>query len=106
MLRVDGKVVGDNKIKNKPGGLTNESRFFDTERHKRTRKVCICPSVNTGECLKFEQAWNKESVKRDCVKISISRNQYVIVERSDLEQAIFAMAQGAELLKFTGPSMQ
>lgn len=103
MIGLNQKIIGDKKIKNKAGGLANESRFYSTDRQKRTRKVCICPSVNTGKSFKFEQAWNKESVKRDVVKITLG-DQYVICERQDLEQAIFAMAQGDELIKFTPPS--
>lgn len=102
MIGQNHEIIGNKKIKGKPGGQANETRFFDTEHHKRERKVTVCPSVNTNLCLKFEQAWNKPSVMEDVVKITLG-DQHVICERADLEQAIFAMAQGMELIKYAPP---
>ena len=104
MLIQNQKKIPTKKIQNKAGGLANESRFGGIMREMRKRKVMICPSYNVGKSLKIEQAWNRQSQKKDLVRVTLGKES-MIVERSDLEQCLAAMAQGDELIKFTAPTM-
>ena len=105
MIGYNQKKIGDNKIKNKPGGDANESRFFITERELRTRKNLKVPSANTNGFVRFEQAWNKKSREKDVVRITI-KNEQAIVTREELEQVIAALAQGMEVIKYQAPKIK
>lgn len=104
MIKANQNKIADSKIKNKPGGGANESRFFTTERELRTRKVIIVPSVNTNGIIKMEQAWNKRSKYKDVVKLTINNNS-IIVTREELEQGIASLAQGMETIKYQAPKI-
>jgi hypothetical protein len=94
--------VQGKKINNKVGGDANESRFGGIERELRKRKVIIAPSINTNNLVKFEQAWNKQSQKKDLIRITIGK-EYCICERTYVEQALATLAQGGEILKYQPP---
>jgi hypothetical protein len=96
--------VQGKKLNNKVGGDAHESVFGADDRETRKRKVMIAPSINTNAYIKFEQAWNKASEKKDVVKVSIGE-VYAIVERSFLEQALASMCQGDEIIKYTAPTL-
>ena len=105
MLQSNQKKIAENKLKNKAGGLANESRFGGNEKELRKHKVLFVPSVNTATAVKFEQGWNHNAKKHDVVRVSIGDN-YVIVTREELEQAIAYMAQGDELIKYSPPTVK
>lgn len=104
MISNNQKKVQEKKIHNKVGGMTHQSRFGAIEREIRSRKLIVCPSVNTGKSIKFEQAWNRQSEKKDLVRITLGK-EVIICERDFLEQTLATMSQGDELLKFTAPTI-
>ena len=102
MLQTNQKKVQGKKLDNKVGGNANESRFGGIERELRKHKVIIAPSINTNDCVKFEQGWNKQATKKDVIRITIG-NRYAICERTYVEQALATLAQGGEIVKYTAP---
>ena len=99
MIASNQKKIENKKIKGKPGGLANESRFFTTERELRNHKVIIVPSANSNSMIKMEQGWNRKAREKDVVRISIG-DFHAIVTREELEQGIVALAQGYEIIKY------
>lgn len=104
MLMSNQKKIDQKKIRNKLGGDANESRFGGDTRELRKRKVMIVGSVNTKGYVKLDQAWNEEARKKDVVRLRIG-DKSIIVERSELEQALGYFAQGDEIIKYTPPSI-
>jgi len=104
-LLMNQKKIQSKKLHNKVGGDAHESRFGGDDRQMRKHKVMIAPSVNTNACIKFEQAWNIASEKKDVVKVSIGK-VYAICEREYLEQALATMASGDEVIKYVQPSIK
>lgn len=95
----------DNKIvKNRPGENANETMFGGDMRDMRTHKSIIVPSVNTNHNIKIEQGWNKISRQKDAIRVSID-SKHAIVERQDMEQALWAMCQGDEVIKYAPPTI-
>ena len=102
MIQTNRKTVGQKKIKNKPGGAAHESRFGGLEREMRVHKRIIAPSINTNSMIVFEQAWNKQSEKKDLVRVTIGKS-VCICERDYIEQALATLAQGDEVIKYQAP---
>lgn len=102
MITSNRKKLGDKKIKNKPGMDSNESRFGATDRELRAKKYITVPSINSGNSIKLEQGWCKQAKNRDVIKLKIG-DETAIVEREDIEQALFYLSQGDELIKYNGP---
>lgn len=105
MIATNQKKTQEKKIGNKIGGDANESRFGGIEREMRKHKVIIAPSINTNNLIKFEQAWNKQSEKKDLIRITIGK-EYCICERTYVEQALATLSQGDEILKYTPPTIK
>jgi len=96
----------DNKIvKNRPGENANETMFGGDMREMRTHKLMIVPSVNTNHSIKIEQGWNKKARQKDVVRVSIG-SKHAIVERQDMEQALWAMSQEDEVIKYAPPTIK
>lgn len=104
MIGSNQTKIKDKKIKNKPGGMANESRFGYVEKELRSHKVIIVPSVNTDSMIKLEQGWNKKVKNFDVVKVTIG-DTYTLVTREELEQGIAALAQGDEVIKYQAPKI-
>ena len=104
MIQNNQQKIPQKKLHNKVGGLANESRFGAIEREIRKRRVIIAPSINTNQCVKFEQAWNKQSANANVIKITIG-NVYCICDREYVEQALATLAQGDEIIKWTAPTL-
>ena len=102
MIQTNQKKIGDKKIKNKAGGLANESRLISTVRELRQHKVIIVPSVNTNDIVKMEQGWNKKAREKDVIRLTI-KNKSTIITREELEQAIASLSQGNEVIKWQAP---
>jgi hypothetical protein len=103
MISKNQKKIEEKKIKNQAGGITNESMFGGDIREMRSRKVMIVPSVNADSAVKLEQGWNKRAIQKDVVRVTI-KGQSAIVNRAELEQGIWAMAQSDEVIKYSAPS--
>jgi peroxiredoxin len=102
-LLVNQKKIQSKKLQNKVGGDAHESRFGGDDRQMRKHKVMIAPSVNTNQCVRFEQAWNRQAERKDVVRISIGKTS-AICERAYLEQALASMSQGDAILKYVPPT--
>ena len=84
------------------GGITNEQRF-EMEQVARTRKRLTIPARNSGGTMEFDQGWNDIARQKDVVKLTAKQGDKfitMIVDRVDLEQVVFAMAQGDETIKY------
>lgn len=108
MIGSNGKKIASKKIKNKPGGDCNESRFWTTDRELRAKKQILVPGFG-GDChLIMEQGFNKFAKRKDIVRITLFKRckkiGYIHVEREDIEQGISLMAQGDEILKYLAPT--
>lgn len=109
MIQLNNQRIADEKIKNKVGGVANESRFYTTEKELRTPKTCIIPAVGSGGYVKLQQAWNGRSKDEDVVRITVKFRpgmNYLVVTRGELEQAVAAMAQGMETIKWCEPRIK
>ena len=105
MIKSGKKIIRENKLKNKAGGFTNESRFGGWERELREKKTITVPCMTTGARIIIRQGWNKLARDMDILRITAinEKDQEVdiVAQREDFEQAFAFMAQGDELLKWT-----
>jgi len=85
------------------GGITNESRWYQTEDEKiRTKKRFTIPAISGGSCT-MEQGWNEASKKKDVIRMTVEKDEQeieVYFNRQDFEQMIFSMASGDETIKY------
>lgn len=104
MIKANNEKIGRN-LDTAVGGLTNESRFYAKETI-RERKILRVPAL-TGGLIVIEQGWNKVSKNKDVVKLTVKKNNnksICIFNRIDIEQAILAMSQGNETIKYVKAS--
>lgn len=98
--------IGEN-FNNVAGGIANETRYTGKDNeHIRLYKRFRIP-INNGGSLMIEQGWNTISKKKDLVKITLFKNNIkskFIISRLDLEQSLFAMSQGDEVIKYVKAS--
>lgn len=101
MLKANYRKVGQS-LDNKVGGITNESRFAEPDETRLHKKFTL-PALGTGGLCYIEQGWNKKAKSKDVVKMTMVFGDdeiEMVFRRIDLEQCIFAMAQGDETLKY------
>ena len=101
MLKVNRQPINKN-MDNAVGNIANETRYAEDEKIRRRKRMNL-PALTHGGICAFEQAWNKMSINKDVVKLTMKRKQQEIImvfRRIDLEQMIFAMGQGDEVLKY------
>lgn len=102
-MKANYRKLGE-QFDNTAGGISNESRWYNTpEEKKRTRKKLTLPGLTMGTTCVFEQGWNNKSIDNDIVKLTFNKGKdkfKMIVSRVDLEQAVFAMAQADEVIKY------
>lgn len=101
MFKANYKKIGKN-LDNKVGGIANESRFAEPD-ETRTRKMFTLPALQMGGLCYIEQGWNKKAKQKDVVRLTMKFGDEeiaMVFRRIDLEQCLFAMAQGDETLKY------
>lgn len=98
MLQANYQKVG-RQFDHAQGGISNEDRFALKEA-KRTKKRLTVASLNGKQQLVFEQNWNPISSEKDVVRITLKGQKPMVFYRIDLEQAVLAMAQADETLKY------
>ena len=103
MLRANRKKISKD-LDGAVGGLTNESRWYQTEEEKiRSRKRFNIPALTTGVICTLEQGWNRLAIAKDVIRFTINYRgdrKVMIFNRKDFEQAVFAMAQEDEVIKY------
>ncbi len=103
-LRVNYKKLGKN-LDSAVGGITNESRFekwFEDTYIREHRKFTL-PTLSGGGRLIIEQGWNQKAKQKRIIKVKVMVDEVereMLFRLEDFEQAVFAMTQADEVLKY------
>ena len=87
------------------GGLASESRFekwFEGEYIREHRRF-VLPSLGSNGLFIIEQGWNEHAKKKRVIKVVVEQDDKeieMIFRLEDFEQAIFAMTQADEVVKY------
>lgn len=94
----------NNQLDNAVGGIANETRFDGKGDYAgREHRVFNVPALGVGIICAIEQGWNRIARKADVIRLTLHKSGARvegIFRRKDLEQALFAMAQGDEAIKY------
>jgi hypothetical protein len=87
------------------GGLANEKRFeewFEGTYIREHRRFTL-PSLGSNGLMVIEQGWNEHARKKRVIKVVVEQDDKeieMVFRLEDFEQAIFAMTQGDEVVKY------
>lgn len=104
MITVNYKKVGKN-MDGALGGLANERRFeewFEGTYIREHRRFTL-PAMGSNGLFIIEQGWNDKAKKKRVIKVVVEQDDKeieMIFRLEDFEQAIFAMTQADEVVKY------